>query len=119
VIPSLLAHTRGSHPAGRGGDHRGRDDSAGSRGKTELRYGVRRGECTATDRSRTRVSKSVSKVAAVIELHVAGFSDLDAATLYAILRLRSDVFVVEQGLLILRLSTVATWNRARDTSGWR
>jgi len=32
----------------------------------------------------------------VIELHVAGFSDLDAATLYAILRLRSDVFVVEQ-----------------------
>lgn len=36
------------------------------------------------------------KVAPVIELHVAGFSDLDIITLYAILRLRSDVFVVEQ-----------------------
>jgi ElaA protein len=36
------------------------------------------------------------KVAAVIELHVARFADLDTVTLYAILRLRSDVFVVEQ-----------------------
>jgi ElaA protein len=32
----------------------------------------------------------------VIELHVAGFVDLDTVTLYAILRLRSDIFVVEQ-----------------------
>jgi len=30
------------------------------------------------------------------ELRVASFRDLDAGTLYAILRLRSDVFVVEQ-----------------------
>jgi ElaA protein len=43
-----------------------------------------------------KVSNSVSKVAAVIELHVAGFADLDTVTLYAILRLRADVFVVEQ-----------------------
>jgi ElaA protein len=35
-------------------------------------------------------------VAPVIELHVAHFSDLDTITLYAILRLRNDVFVVEQ-----------------------
>jgi ElaA protein len=37
-----------------------------------------------------------SKVAPVVELHVARFSELDAVTLYAILRLRCDVFVVEQ-----------------------
>ena len=43
-----------------------------------------------------KVSIWFSKVAVVIELHVAGFADLDTATLYAILRLRSDVFVVEQ-----------------------
>ncbi len=30
------------------------------------------------------------------DLHVARFADLDAATLYALLRLRVDVFVVEQ-----------------------
>jgi ElaA protein len=30
-------------------------------------------------------------------LHVARFADLDGATLYALLRLRSSVFVVEQG----------------------
>jgi ElaA protein len=30
------------------------------------------------------------------ELHVAAFAELDAGTLYAILRLRCDVFVVEQ-----------------------
>lgn len=50
------------------------------------------GDGSVTD----KVLNSVSKVAAVIELHVAGFSDLDAVTLYAILRLRNDVFVVEQ-----------------------
>ena len=50
------------------------------------------GDGSVTD----KVSNSVSKVTAVIELHVARFSDLDAVTLYAILRLRSDVFVVEQ-----------------------
>jgi ElaA protein len=32
----------------------------------------------------------------VTDLHVARFADLDAATLYALLRLRVDVFVVEQ-----------------------
>jgi ElaA protein len=31
-----------------------------------------------------------------VELHAATFSELDAATLYALLRLRVDVFVVEQ-----------------------
>ena len=31
-----------------------------------------------------------------MRLHVATFADLDAATLYALLRLRTDVFVVEQ-----------------------
>jgi ElaA protein len=31
-----------------------------------------------------------------LELHRAAFADLDAATLYALLRLRTDVFVVEQ-----------------------
>lgn len=31
-----------------------------------------------------------------MELHVARFAELDAATLYALLRLRVDVFVVEQ-----------------------
>ena len=31
-----------------------------------------------------------------MELHTAGFADLDAAMLYALLRLRVDVFVVEQ-----------------------
>jgi len=31
-----------------------------------------------------------------VRLHVATFADLDAATLYALLRLRTDVFVVEQ-----------------------
>ncbi len=31
-----------------------------------------------------------------LETHVAAFADLDAATLYDILRLRGDVFVVEQ-----------------------
>ena len=50
------------------------------------------GDGSVTD----KVSNSVSKVAAVIELHVARFSDLDIVTLYAILRLRCDVFVVEQ-----------------------
>ncbi|GAA2091931.1 GNAT family N-acetyltransferase [Actinomadura alba] len=30
-------------------------------------------------------------------LHIAAFADLDAATLYGLLRLRVDVFVVEQG----------------------
>jgi ElaA protein len=32
----------------------------------------------------------------VIELHLARFAELDTVTLYAILRLRSDIFVVEQ-----------------------
>jgi ElaA protein len=50
------------------------------------------GDGSVTD----KVSNSVSMVAAVIELHVARFSELDIVTLYAILRLRSDVFVVEQ-----------------------
>lgn len=50
------------------------------------------GDGSVTD----KVSNSVSKVAAVIELHVARFAELDIVTLYAILRLRSDVFVVEQ-----------------------
>ncbi len=50
------------------------------------------GDGSVTD----KVSISLSKVAAVIELHVAGFAELDIVTLYAILRLRSDVFVVEQ-----------------------
>ena len=50
------------------------------------------GDGSVTD----KVSNSVSKVAAVIELHVARFSELDIVTLYAILRLRCDVFVVEQ-----------------------
>jgi ElaA protein len=50
------------------------------------------GDGSVTD----KVPNSVSKVAAVIELHVARFSELDIVTLYAILRLRSDVFVVEQ-----------------------
>jgi len=50
------------------------------------------GDGSVTD----KVSNSVSKVAAVIELHVARFSELDIVTLYAILRLRNDVFVVEQ-----------------------
>jgi len=31
-----------------------------------------------------------------VRLHVATFAELDAATLYALLRLRTDVFVVEQ-----------------------
>jgi len=43
-----------------------------------------------------KVSDSVSKVAVVIDLHIAGFTDLDTVTLYAILRLRADVFIVEQ-----------------------
>ena len=43
-----------------------------------------------------KISIALSKVTGVIELHVAGFSDLDTVTLYAILQLRSDVFVVEQ-----------------------
>jgi ElaA protein len=50
------------------------------------------GDGSVTD----KVSNSVSKVAAVTELHVARFAELDIVTLYAILRLRSDVFVVEQ-----------------------
>jgi ElaA protein len=50
------------------------------------------GDGSVTD----KVSNSVSMVAAVTELHVAGFADLDILTLYAILRLRNDVFVVEQ-----------------------
>src|SRR5690606_7197202 len=36
------------------------------------------------------------RVPAPASLHVAAFADLDAATLYALLRLRVDVFVVEQ-----------------------
>ncbi len=36
------------------------------------------------------------RVPAPARLHVAAFADLDAATLYALLRLRVDVFVVEQ-----------------------
>ena len=43
-----------------------------------------------------KISIALSKVAAVIELHVASFADLDTATLYAILQLRCDVFIVEQ-----------------------
>ena len=54
------------------------------------------GDGSVTDKVSIPVSNSVRKVAAVIELHVAGFSELDIVTLYAILRLRSDVFVVEQ-----------------------
>jgi ElaA protein len=37
------------------------------------------------------------KTMADFRLHVAAFADLDAATLYGLLRLRVDVFVVEQG----------------------
>jgi ElaA protein len=37
------------------------------------------------------------------ELHVAAFTDLDAGTLYAILRLRCEVFVVEQACAYLDL----------------
>jgi ElaA protein len=54
------------------------------------------GDGSVTDKVSNSVSNSVSKVAAVIELHVARFFDLDIVTLYAILRLRCDVFVVEQ-----------------------
>ena len=43
-----------------------------------------------------KISIALSKVEAVIELHVASFADLDTATLYAILQLRCDVFIVEQ-----------------------
>jgi ElaA protein len=50
------------------------------------------GDGSVTD----KVSNAVGKVAPVIELKVADFSDLDTVTLYAILRLRADVFVVEQ-----------------------
>jgi ElaA protein len=54
------------------------------------------GDGSVTDKVSISVSNSVSKVALVTELHVAGFAELDIVTLYAILRLRSDVFVVEQ-----------------------
>jgi ElaA protein len=43
-----------------------------------------------------KISIALSKVAGVIELHVARFGDLDTDTLYAILQLRCDVFIVEQ-----------------------
>jgi ElaA protein len=57
----------------------------------------------------------------VIKLHVAGFSDLDTVTLYAILRLRADVFVVEQDCAYcdvdgrdLECSTRHVWLTATD-----
>src|SRR4051812_9556926 len=38
-----------------------------------------------------------------MRLHAARFADLDAATLYALIRLRLDVFVVDQGCVYLDL----------------
>src|SRR5215467_14378002 len=50
------------------------------------------GDGSVTDKT----SISICNVALVTDLQVASFTELDTATLYAILRLRCDVFIVEQ-----------------------
>src|SRR5215467_11943786 len=50
------------------------------------------GDGSVTDKT----SISICNVALVTDLQVASFAELDTATLYAILRLRCDVFIVEQ-----------------------
>jgi ElaA protein len=50
------------------------------------------GDGSVTDKT----SISICNVALVTDLQVASFAELDTTTLYAILRLRCDVFIVEQ-----------------------